>query len=81
MFPHFTIAPESKLEPLTVNVKAVPPAVAEEGDRLLLAGADALIVNVVPGDVPAEVVTVTIAVPAVAVRPAGTTAVSWVALT
>ena len=37
-------------------------------------------VNVAPGDVPPVVVTVTLAVPAVAIRLAGTVAVSWLAL-
>ena len=62
--------------PLTVKVKAAPPAVAEEGDKLPIVGANALTVNVAPEDVPAEVVTVTVAVPAVAIRLAGTAAVS-----
>jgi hypothetical protein len=44
-------------------------------------GKDVKITNVVPADVPPAVVTVTLAVPAVAIRLAGTAAVSWVALT
>jgi hypothetical protein len=34
----FTVAPETKFVPFTVRVKAAPPAVAEEGERLLMVG-------------------------------------------
>jgi hypothetical protein len=57
------------------TVTAVPVSV-----KLTVIGA-ALIVIVVPDDVPPVVVTVTLAEPAAAIRPAGTAAVSRVALT
>jgi hypothetical protein len=36
--PHFTVEPETKFVPLTVSVNAGPPAVAELGLRLVMAG-------------------------------------------
>jgi hypothetical protein len=78
--PHCTFAPETKFVPLIVRVKAAPPAVAELGLRLVMVGGGRLMVNVAPADVPPVVVTVTLAVPIVAIRLAGTLAVSWVAL-
>jgi hypothetical protein len=39
---HLTVEFETKLEPLTVNVKAGPPAIAELGLRLLRIGAVAV---------------------------------------
>jgi hypothetical protein len=75
-----TTAPETKPAPFTVRVKAGPPAVAEFGLREVIAGAGAI----VKGDplvvIPAEN-TVTVAVPAVAIRVAEIGAVSWLALT
>lgn len=79
--PHLTVAPGTKFVPLTVSVKAAPPAFAELGLRLVMVDGGVLMVNVAPPEVPAVVVTVTLAVPAVAIRPAGTAAVSWLALT
>src|ERR1039458_869341 len=73
-FPNVTVAPERNPVPFTVRVKAGPPAVAELGLRLVIVGLG-LIVNVAPDDVPPDVVTVTLAVPAVAMSLAGTTAV------
>jgi len=78
--PHCTVAPETKFVPLTVRVKAAPPAVAELGLRLVIVGGGGLMVNVAPADVPIAVVTVTLTVPAVAIRLAGTAAVSWLTL-
>jgi hypothetical protein len=73
-------ASAAKALPFTVSVKAALPAVAEFGLREAIAGAAAM----VSGDplvvIPAES-TVTEAVPAVAIRVAGTRAVSWLALT
>jgi hypothetical protein len=43
---HLTTAPETKLLPLTVSVKAPPPAVAELGDRVLIVGTRLVIVKV-----------------------------------
>ena len=62
--------------PLTVSLKAAPPAVAELGLKLVMVGGGGMIVNVDPFEVPAVVVTVMLAVPAVAIRLAGTAAVS-----
>ena len=70
--------------PFTVNVKAAPPAVAELGLKLVMAGVGLLIVKVCALEVPppgAGVTTVTEAVPAVAMSVAGMAAVSCVALT
>jgi hypothetical protein len=79
--PHFAVAPDTKFVPLIVKVKAAPPAVAEAGLKLVIAGGGGLMVNVAPAEVPPPVVTVTLAVPAVAIRLAGTEAVSFAALT
>jgi hypothetical protein len=79
-----TTEPEMKFVPLTVNVKADPPAVAEEGLRLVVVGTGLLIVKVWGLDVPPPGVglkTVTLAVPAVAMSAARIDAVTWVALT
>jgi hypothetical protein len=70
------------VKPVPVMVTEVPPAVVPlAGLRPVIAGAAALIVNVAPDDVPPELVTVTVAVPGVAIRPGGTSALSCVALT
>jgi len=82
--PHFAVAPDTKLAPLMGSVKAAPPAVAVEGERLVMEGAGvgaALMVKVAADEVAPETVTVTFAVPAAAIRLAGTVAVSCVALT
>jgi len=74
-----TTAVESKFAPVTVKVNPAPPAVAEAGEKplLLIVGAlAALIVNAAPVDVTADSDTVILAVPAVAIRLAGTAAVS-----
>jgi hypothetical protein len=77
-----TVAPERNPVPFTVRVKAAPPAVAEVGLRLVIAGVAALIVKVAAADELAPgFVTTTLAVPAAAIRLAGTAAVSCVALT
>jgi hypothetical protein len=77
----FTFAGATKFVPVTVRLKAAPPAVADLGLRLVIFGAPGLMVNVVPGDVPPVVVTVTLAVPGVAKSLAGTAAVIFAALT
>src|SRR5204863_5471878 len=74
--PHCTVAPLSRLVPFTVKVNPAPPAVAEFGLRLAMVGGGGLIVNVAGPEVPPAVVTVTLAVPAVAIRLAGTVAVT-----
>jgi hypothetical protein len=77
---HWTVEPDTKPEPFTVSVKAAPPAVAVLGLRLVIAG-PALIVNVAPADVTPPLVTAMVAVPAEAIKLAGTDAVTWVPLT
>ena len=83
--PKFTMAPAAKPVPVRVNVKAAPPAVAEVGAIEVSVGAEAaLVVKDRVADVPppgAGFVTVTVAVPAVAISAAVTAAVSCVALT
>jgi hypothetical protein len=82
--PKFIVAPVTKPVPVRVNVKAAPPAVAEVGAIDVSAGAEPLIANMRVPDVPppgAGFVTVTVAVPAVAISAAVITAVSFVALT
>ena len=82
---HCTTEPLMKLLPLTVRVKAEPPAVADEGLMLVVAGtglAAAFIVKVWAFEVPppgAGLNTVTEAVPAVAMSAAVIAAVNWVA--
>ena len=79
---HCTVAPETKLLPLTVRVKAGLPAVAPTGDRDARVGAAVETVNVraleeaLPG-----FRTMTLAEPAAVILAAGIWAVSWVALT
>jgi hypothetical protein len=43
---HLTTEPETKFVPLTVRVKADPPAVADEGLRLVVVGTGLLVVKV-----------------------------------
>ena len=78
-----TLAPFTKPAPLTVSVNAAEPATAVEGDSELTVGAGLLIVNDAAFDVPLGVglVTVTLAVPAVAISAAVIAAVNCVALT
>ena len=77
---HCTTAPETKPVPLTVSVKAGPPAVAEFGLSDVIAGAAAT-VKVAVLDVTPFSTTVTVTVPGVAIRVAATWAVNCVALT
>lgn len=70
---HRTMDWELKLVPLTVNVKALPPAVAEVGLIDVVVGAGLLIVRVWPPEVPPPgegLNTVIDAVPAVAMSAA-----------
>lgn len=81
---HCTVESLMNPLPVTTNVKAVPPAVAEAGFKLVMAGAGLLMVKVSPFDVPPPgdgLATVTVAVPAAAKSPAGMVAVNCVALT
>jgi hypothetical protein len=79
---HCTVLPETKFEPVTVSVNAAPPAVADAGFRLVMAGTGALTENETAAEtLPFTSVTVTLAVEALAIRLAGTVAVNCVALT
>ena len=84
---HRTFEVETKPVPVTVRVKADPPAVAELGEMEVRVGAGlfgAVMVNVFAKEVPPPGVglkTVTLAEPAVAMSVAGIAAVSWVAET
>ena len=79
----FTVAPDTNPTPFTVSVNAAEPAAALEGEIELSVGTGLLIANDTAFDVPlgAGFVTVTVAVPAVAISAAVIAAVSWVALT
>lgn len=75
---HWTAAPDTKPDPLTVRVNAAPAAVACPGLRLVIVGVDDTgpIVNAEGLDTaPSGFWTVTLALPAVATRLAGTDAV------
>ena len=79
----FTVAPDTNPTPLTVSVNAGEPAAALEGEIELSVGTGLLIANDTAFDVPlgAGFVTVTVAVPAVAISATEIAAVSCVALT
>lgn len=73
-----------KLVPFTVSVKAAPPTVAADGDSVVTVGDGLFTVNVELAEVPppgAELVTVALNEPAVAICAAVIVAVSCVALT
>jgi hypothetical protein len=77
---HFTTLVEVKLPPLIVRVKAEPPAIAEDGERLVVDGTRLLIVNVWLFEVPppgAGLKTDTFAVPADAISATVMAAVTW----
>lgn len=78
-FHRTTAVPCAKLLPLTVKVKAGPPAVAEPGFKLAIAGAGLTVNDSALVVVPPES-TVTDTLPAAAIKLAGTAAVSCVAL-
>src|SRR3984893_7581947 len=74
-----TTEPETKFDPLTVSVKAGPPAVALLGEIELIAGTGLLTVNVIAFDVPppgGALTTVTETVPALLMSDEGTAAVT-----
>ena len=79
----FIVAPFTKPTPLTVSVNAAEPATALEGESKLIVGAALSIVKEIAFDVPpgAGFVTVTVAVPAVAISAAVIAAVNFVVLT
>jgi hypothetical protein len=79
-----TVEVETKLVPFTVKVNEPLPAVVEVGLIEVMVGTGLLMLKVTAFDVPppgAGFTTVTDAVPALAIRAAGTVAVSCVALT
>ena len=74
--------PVMKFVPVTVSVKAEPPAVADDGLKLVSVGAGLLMVKGIAPDVPPPGFnTVTFTVPAAAISAATIEAVNWVALT
>lgn len=77
---HCTDADESKFEPLTVSVKPFPPARAELGFKEEITGAGGTMLKVTPFDVAPLSDTVTVAVPAVAIRSAVTAVLNSVLL-
>ena len=76
---HWATAPVAKPLPVIASVKAGPLAVAEFGFNVVIAGAE-LIVNCAPLEVTPPDRTVTLTVPALAIKAAETGAVSWLAL-
>jgi hypothetical protein len=81
---HFTVEVETKFVPVTVSVNAGPPAAALEGESEVAPGSGLSIVKGSPLDVPPPgvgFITVTAAIPAVAMSLAGTEAVNSVSLT
>jgi hypothetical protein len=77
---HWTTELALKFVPFTVKVKPGSPAILLSGSMLVIVGTGLLMVNVAVPEVPPPVPglkTVTSAVPAVAISPAGTAAVSW----
>ena len=77
---HFAAAVEIKLVPLMVSVKAAPPAMAMAGLKLEIVGGCGMMVKVTLGEMPPSVLTVMLPAPGLAVRAAGSVAVSWVEL-
>lgn len=78
--PQFAVAVVVKFVPLMVSVKSSPPAIAEAGLRLVMAGAGGLTVKVAAGETPPVVLTVTLAVPTLAIRLDGMATFSCVTL-
>jgi hypothetical protein len=77
---HCTTAPETKPVPLTVSVNAAPPAAAVFGFSDVIVGGGAVMVKDAPFETVPPEETVTVAVPAAAIKLAGTAAVNCVAL-
>ncbi len=74
---HRTVAPVRKLVPFTVSVKAASPAATEAGLRLVMLGVGALMGNVTVAEgLPPALSAAMLPLPAVAIRLAGTAAVS-----
>ncbi len=68
--------------PFTVRVNDAPPAVAEDGDRPVMAGVGTPIKKLEGAEgLPLVLIAVMLALPEFAMRLADTAAVTWVALT
>lgn len=80
---HCAMEPEVKPVPVTVRMKLGPPGAADDGESVVMLGpVGAAMENVSAPDVPDDgVMTVTLAVPALAMRLAATLAVSCVPVT
>jgi len=73
----FTTAPPMKFVPFTVSMKPMPPAVAEVGLMLLIVGVGTVMLKPDDDDaLPPAFATVILALPALAISPAGTAAVN-----
>jgi len=73
---------ETKFVPATISVKAASPAVIVEGESIAIVGVPGkLMVKTAADEAPAELVTVTLAVPVLAMSLAETAAASCVELT
>jgi hypothetical protein len=76
--PHHKVQFEVKFVPFTVSVKALPPTYALAGLRLVIVGAGGLTVKAALWLAPLTLLTVMLAVPAVAIKLAGTAAITCV---
>ena len=80
--PRETVAPDTKLAPITVRVKDPLPAVTIDGKMLVMVAVGAVVVRLTALEAaPPGFAAVIFAVPGCAMRLAGTTATSWVVLT
>lgn len=77
---HRTVEVEVKFVPLMVMVKAALPTTIKAGLKLAITGGGGLMAKFLPDEMPVTLLTVTAAVPALAVRAAGIVAVICVAL-
>jgi hypothetical protein len=75
------VAVEIKFVPLIVSVKFAPPAVAVFGLRLAIVGAGGPTIKATASEASLAVATLIFAIPALAIRAAGTAAVNCVELT
>ncbi len=78
---HRTVAPDVKLWPLTVRVKAAPPAAAEAGAKEVIAGSALMVNETVADGLAAGLVTLILTEPAVAIAEAGILAANCVVAT
>jgi hypothetical protein len=77
----YKTVPELKPVPFTVSDTAGPPAVVEDGERLVSVRPPVMVKGSAGGEVWPGEVTSTEACPGVAIKPAGTAAISCTALT